>query len=112
MAEASVFHYHHENWSQVQRRFEREAIALQVIKPELQLRKRDFLRYLYKGILTDIHHAVKHRLPIYHWRDIWCYRLAQYWGSYIGNRRTRYLSVLQRESYFYPTEEKGLARPG
>ena len=35
VAEACVFHLHHEQWSQVQRRFEREALALQQICPEV-----------------------------------------------------------------------------
>ena len=40
VAEACVFHLHLERWTQIQRRFEREALALQQICPEVILRKR------------------------------------------------------------------------
>lgn len=109
VAEAGVYHYHHERWAQVQRRFEREALALQRIKPELTVRKRDLLRYLYKGVTTDLAHALSNRIPLHQWPNVWRYRLAQYWGSYIGNRHSRELSASLRESYFYPTEKKGRA---
>ena len=109
VAEAGVFHYHHERWPQVQRRFEREALALQSIRPELTVRKRDLLRYLYTGVTTDLQHARRNRVPLHRWPNVWRYRLAQYWGSYSGNRRSRELSARLRESYFYPTEKKGRA---
>lgn len=109
VAEAGVFHYHHERWPQVQRRFEREALALQRIRPELTVRKRDLLRYLLKGVTTDMYHAHRNGVPLRRWPNVWHYRLAQYWGSYNGNRRSRELSASLRESYFYPTEKKGRA---
>src|SRR3546814_633784 len=34
VAEACVYHHHAESWPQVQRRFEREALALQRIMPD------------------------------------------------------------------------------
>ncbi len=112
VAEAGVFHYHHERWPQVQRRFEREALALQRIRPELSVRKRDLLRYLLKGVTTDLHHARSNRVSLDRWPSVWRYRLAQYWGSYKGNRSNRKLSAMLRESYFYPTEKKGRALAG
>jgi rhamnosyltransferase len=113
IAEAGVFHYHHESWPLIKRRFEREALALQHIRPDLVVRKRDFLRYLLRGVSADMQHAQKHRVPVQRWPSIWRYRLAQYWGSYCGNRYSRELSASLRESYFYPTSEKGhaLAHP-
>ena len=109
VAEAAVFHYHHERWPQVRTRFEREALALQRIRPDLVVRKRDFLRYLTKGVGKDLQHALRNRLPLQGWPNIWRYRLAQYWGSYSGNRLSREISASLRESYFYPTEKKGRA---
>lgn len=109
IAEAAVFHYHHESWPQVQRRFEREAFALQRIRPELTVRKRDLLRYMFKGVTTDLKHAYISQIPLHRWPGVCRYRLAQYWGSYSGNRRSRELSASLRESYFYPTEKKGRA---
>ena len=45
VSKACVYHIHHENWRQIERRFEREALALQQICPEVIVRKRDFARY-------------------------------------------------------------------
>ena len=109
VAEAAVFHYHHEGWPQVQRRFEREALALQHIRPDLTVRKRDLVRYFLRGVATDIQHTRKHQVPVHRWPDVWRYRFAQYWGSYSGNRHSREISASLRESYFYPTEKKGRA---
>ena len=53
VAEACVYHLHHENWSQVRRRFERESFALQRISPEVILRKRDLFRYFFRAVLND-----------------------------------------------------------
>ena len=39
VSEAYVYHIHHENWRQIERRFEREALALQQICPEVIVRK-------------------------------------------------------------------------
>jgi len=109
VAEAAVFHYHHELWPQIRTRFEREALALQRIRPDLVVRKRDFVRYLTRGVATDLQHALRHRMPLRRWPSVWRYRLAQYWGSYSGNRLSREISANLRESYFYPTEKKGRA---
>ncbi len=109
VAEASVFHYHHERWPQVKTRFEREALALQRIRPDLVVRKRDLLRYLSRGVLSDLRNAHRHRVRLHRWPGVFHYRLAQYWGSYSGNRRIREISSSLRESYFYPTAKKGRA---
>src|SRR3546814_17815353 len=41
VAEACVYHHHAASWPQVQRRFEREALALQRIMPQIHVRPRD-----------------------------------------------------------------------
>jgi rhamnosyltransferase len=107
VAEASVFHIHHENWSQVQRRFEREALALQQICPELMLRRRDLVRYFSRGVISDVWSSLPNSLmtnPIY---QIFRYRWHQYLGSYRGNHIHKKISSELRDSYFYPTSTKG-----
>src|SRR3546814_9069266 len=44
VADAVVEHIHEERWAQVKRRYEREAIALQGIMPEVHVGFADFLR--------------------------------------------------------------------
>jgi glycosyltransferase involved in cell wall biosynthesis len=104
VADACVYHLHHENWAQVRRRFEREALALQRIMPHVHVRWRDAARYIVSSVWHDLKHARTHgegarRLP-----EIMRYRWAQYTGSYRGNHEHRKLSQADKDHYFYPSE--------
>ena len=107
VAEASVYHIHHENWRQVQRRFEREALALKEICPEVLLRRRDLLRYFSRGVIRDLAAGLPTTLASTTFQQIICYRYHQYIGSYRGNHLHRKMSSELRETYFYPTPSKG-----
>ncbi|KAF5030363.1 Glycosyl transferase family 2 [anaerobic digester metagenome] len=102
VAEAAVFHLHHETWERIIHRFEREALALRTIMPEIHIRKRDFFRYLTSSIWLDCVCAYRcgelHRNLL----SIFQYRFCQYFGSYRGNSEHRKLSRLNKERYFYP----------
>lgn len=106
-ADASVYHIHHENWQQVQRRFEREALALQEICPEVILRRRDLLRYFSRGVISDLAAGLPTTLALATFQQIIRYRYNQYIGSYRGNHLHRKMSSELRETYFYPTPSKG-----
>lgn len=102
VAEAPVYHIHDENWSRVKNRFEREAIALQHIMPEIQVTFVDFLRYFSSSLLFDYGAALQNKVFLRNLADIFMYRLAQYWGAYRGNHYHRQLSKKRKERYFYP----------
>lgn len=102
VAEAAVYHYHHESWLQVRRRFEREAMALHTIKPEIQLWRTDVLRYLLASVAHDLRCAAREGRALELWREILLYRYHQYIGSYHGHHRHRSLSAAEKEAYFYP----------
>lgn len=104
VAEACVHHYHAENWMQVRRRFEREALALQGIMPEIHVRRRDLVRYVCSSILHDWGCARREGVFLAKAWEIVRYRICQYGGSYRGNHEHRKLSHAQKEKYFYPTE--------
>ncbi|MEI6334670.1 MAG: MBL fold metallo-hydrolase [Methylococcaceae bacterium] len=102
VAEACVIHYHNESWPQVERRFEREAIALKKIMPSVHIQPYDMCRYIITGIWKDFKCA---------WRGkVWCamagqiirYRINQYYGSFKGNHEHRKLSHAEKEKYFFP----------
>ena len=107
VAEASVYHIHHENWRQVQRRFEREALALRQICPEVLLRRRDILRYFSRGVIRDLAAGSPATLAPAIAQQIIRYRFHQYIGSYCGNHFHRKISSEIRDTYFYPTPSKG-----
>ena len=102
VSESCVFHYHEENWSQVKRRFEREAIALQRIMPQVHIHVDALIRYIFSSINLDMRVADREKVLLKSTLEIIQYRLAQYWGSYVGNHDHRKLSFKQKEEYFYP----------
>ncbi len=103
---ACVYHLHDESWSQVQRRFEREALALQGIMPHVHLRQRDVVRYIASSIWVDLRQAWSERVLLRSASDIVRYRAHQYLGSYRGNREHQELSHFDKERYFYPDHSK------
>jgi len=104
VAEAPVYHYHSETWSQVRRRYEREAIALQQIMPNIHMRLLDALRYFLRSIWNDSIHAHRQGLLREVLLNIMRYRYHQYLGSYRGNHDHRKLSRVQQDEYFYPNK--------
>jgi rhamnosyltransferase len=102
VAEACVLHLHDESWSTVRNRFEREAIALQRIMPQIHISASDFLRYFGSAMLHDCADALQQKKLFSRIPEILMYRLMQYWGAYRGNHLHRKLSSQMKERYFYP----------
>lgn len=102
IAEAAVYHLHDESWAQVKRRFEREAIALQKIMPQVHISRLDTLRYITSSVWLDTKSAISQGVLHRYMSEIILYRWSQYWGVYAGNHEHRKLSKKQKEVYFYP----------
>jgi len=102
VAEAAVYHLHSESWAQVKRRFEREAIALQHIMPEVHINRGDVYRYFMSAVLLDLGAALQQRCLRQNFKHILLYRFMQFTGSFRGNHFHRKMSRELKESYFYP----------
>ncbi|MBO6609857.1 glycosyltransferase family A protein [Altererythrobacter sp.] len=102
VADSVVEHIHEETWPQVKRRYEREAIALQGIMPEVHVTFFDFLRYTTAGIMLDMSAALQEKRLLKEFKSIVLFRTMQFWGTYRGNNDHRKLSRQKREKYFYP----------
>lgn len=100
--EAKVYHYHQESWSQIQRRFEREALALRHIMPNIHVGPVDLFRYILTSVVKDWSIAWREGIWFKHALDIFRYRVHQYRGVYKGNNEHRKLSHSEKEKYFYP----------
>ncbi|MBK1618565.1 hypothetical protein CKO42_08965 [Lamprobacter modestohalophilus] len=100
--DATVYHYHSETWAKVQRRFEREALALQRIMPQVHVSPFDALRYLSTSVYKDWCSAWREGCWRHHALDILRYRWHQYLGVYKGNHQHRKLSHREKEKYFFP----------
>ena len=102
VAEATVEHIHEESWGQVKRRYEREALALRDIMPEVTLGIRDCIRYITAGVIFDFAAALRDRRLHREAVDIIMFRTMQYVGIYKGNHLHRQVSRETKEKYFYP----------
>jgi glycosyltransferase involved in cell wall biosynthesis len=111
VARACVYHLHDESWQQVRRRFEREALALRQIMPEVHIRQRDVVRYIASSVLGDLTKAGGAGLLKQSLLNIFLYRVNQYIGSYLGNRVHQELSHLEKERLFYPDRGTQPTRP-
>jgi glycosyltransferase involved in cell wall biosynthesis len=106
VAEACAYHYHHEGWSQVRRRFEREAIALRHILPQIHVSPIDVVRYVAASIVHDLRHAWRQGRAGAVLAEIARYRFAQYVGSFKGNHQHRKLSRDEKDIYFYSSHRR------
>jgi glycosyltransferase involved in cell wall biosynthesis len=106
VADAVVYHLHDESWTQVRRRFEREALALQEIMPHVHIRQRDLVRYVVSSIWVDLKKSWAEGVLRESAGNIIRYRYHQYVGSYLGNRVHQHLSHADKERYFYPDQSK------
>ena len=102
VAEAPVFHIHDETWHQVRIRYEREALALREIMPEVHVGFFDFVRYFVGGVAHDFGVAWQEKVLARHAFGIVAFRWMQFWGTYRGNMEHRQLSARQKEEFFYP----------
>jgi rhamnosyltransferase len=101
-ADAAVFHIHNERWEQVKIRYEREAIALRQIMPNVHFTFPDFVTFFFTGFFSDCGEAKKQKVLVKNLPQIFLFRLMHYWGTYCGNRETRKLSAQMKYHYFYP----------
>lgn len=102
VADAVVFHIHNETWLQTKRRYEREAIALQKIMPDVHVSLLDSIRYLVASVVSDFTSAFAEGCFMKESLGIVRFRSAQYWGAYRGNHEHRKLSRRRKENYYYP----------
>jgi len=101
---APVYHIHDEQWPSVRLRYQREAIALQKIMPEVHMSFLDFLRCLVNSTLGDLRAAMREKVLFQEFIPIFLFRFNQYWGGYLGNHEHRQLSAIAKRRYFYPNE--------
>ncbi len=102
VCESSVYHIHDESWMQIKIRYEREAIALQKIMPEVRMNILDMFHFIVASILKDIGIAIHQGVFVRELPSILMFRVLQYYGSYKGSRLCRKLSYEAKIKYFYP----------
>ena len=101
-AAGAVYHIHEETWSRVKTRYEREAIALQKIMPQVHVSLGDFLRYFISAVFFDFGAALQEKKFAEYFVEIIVFRFSQFWGTYKGNHEHKKISHEMKEQYFYP----------
>jgi len=105
VSEAAVFHIHDETWHQTRRRYEREAIAMQKIMPEIHISFVDAIRYIFASIILDLKDALQDGCFLKEFLSVISFRFAQFSGAYRGNHSHRELSKRKKENYYYPNKK-------
>ena len=95
-----VEHIHEEDWKRIKIRYEREAIALSEIEPNLNLGILQAVQMLFVALISDLKSincfSVKRSL------EIIMYRGCQFLGSFVGSRASKIRISKMKNEYFYP----------
>jgi glycosyltransferase involved in cell wall biosynthesis len=102
VASAPVVHAHDERWDQLVNRYRREAIAHRRIFHEQQMGFLSAVRLATANIASDYWHAARDGVLARNLLSIPAFRIAQFWGTYQGFRRTGTAPAQLRERFYYP----------
>ncbi len=100
---AAVQHIHNESWGQIRRRYEREAIALRHIFPELHFHLFDAAKCFFAAVAGDVAAKLRRESSSGGISEIISYRFNQFYGSWLGHRAHRELSEREKYRYFFPS---------
>jgi len=102
VAEAEIIHVHQETPRAVYNRYRREAMAFKRLFPQETFTLKDFLRLTSSNLLADLWHAYQSKQLKQHWKDIFWFRVMQFWGTYRGYRQAGPLTWQLRQTFYYP----------
>jgi rhamnosyltransferase len=100
--DAVVYHHHHESWRQVKKRYEREALALQKIMPELHFTTFDAIKCFLFGVGVDFQQTRLRYLTPGLLKQICAFRFCQFYGEWRGYHSHREITKKRKQKYFYP----------
>lgn len=100
IAESAVEHIHLENWARIKIRYEREAVAMTDIEPNLNLNFWKAFKMFFHGVIADTRELKNTDFSTAN--EIILYRASQYWGSYVGSSASRKKIERMQDEYFYP----------
>ena len=103
IAESPVEHIHRENWARVKIRYEREAVAMTDIEPNLNLNFLKACKMFFHAVISDARELENTDFSTL--REIILYRACQYWGSYVGSSASRKKIERMQDEYFYPKQK-------
>lgn len=103
--DATIYHIHHESWLKIRTRYEREAIAMHKIMPEIRFSFLDGLFYFIAASLKDYKKSLHDKCFMKYFFEITLYRFNQYYGTYIGYKTIHKITNSMKYKYYYPREK-------
>lgn len=103
-SEATIAHVHDETWKSILNRYRREAIALNRIFPQQEFHLWDFLRLYTGNVFSDLYHAWHDGVLLSSLKDIFLFRLMQFWGTYRGFAHSGPVGSKLKNRFYYPNK--------
>jgi glycosyltransferase involved in cell wall biosynthesis len=105
-AEAVIVHVHEETPQKVKNRYQREAIALKGILPNVHFNKVDFIKLFTSNLLSDLFHALQQGVFFKECGGIVVFRWMQFLGTYVGHQYKGSVTGDLKDRFYYPNELK------
>jgi rhamnosyltransferase len=109
--EAEIIHVHDERSHAVFNRYWREGMAFKRIYPEAHFSLYDFTRNVIASVGFDLVHARRHHKLWRSLSDIFWFRIAQFWGTYLGYRHSSPLTPNLRQMFYYHSGWEKIEHP-
>ena len=100
---AAVYHIHNETYSQVFRRYEREALALKKIY-DIRFILFDFCSMFIINVLTDCAKAFSEKQMLKNMVSIIRFRFCQFYGTYKGHKYKNKITDSLKRKFYYPAK--------
>jgi len=102
IAQAEIKHVHEESWQGIKKRYLREGMAFKSIYPQEQFTLFDLMRLFVKNAFSDIRQAKKEHILLREIAGILSFRWRQFYGTYLGYKRSGPLTWQLKQSFYYP----------
>lgn len=100
--DAGVIHVHNERFSQIYRRYEREALAMRTIYPHETFTLFDFIKLCTLNTVSDYIHSAQDGVFFKNLLKIPAMRFYQFWGTYRGYNFRKPVQGDLRFKFYYP----------
>jgi hypothetical protein len=102
IAQAEIKHVHEESWRGIKRRYLREGMAFKSIYPQEQFTFIDLIRLFGRNVFSDISQAKSEHILLREITGILRFRWEQFYGTYLGYRRSGPLTWQLKQFFYYP----------
>jgi len=100
--QAEIRHVHEESWTGIKRRYLREGMAFKSIYPQENFSAIDLARLFVSNAVNDMAEARREKKWLAEWANILRFRWQQFYGTYLGYRRSGPLTWQLKQSFYYP----------